>query len=134
MSFCPKCKYEYKRDSGVCPDCGETLIRSQPEPTMTGFQTASDIPPGDWVQLARLPSPEYAEMVLECLRSNDIPAVILSGTGHFGQTGQMGMSVFRPVGGQFSVMVPVAHVAEADHHGYSILGEEWEKSRTVDIG
>lgn len=129
MSFCPNCKYEYKMDTGVCPDCGETLVESLPDESVA----AEPPPPDDWIQLARLQSPEHAEMILEGLRSKGIPAVILSGTGHFGQTGQMGMSAFRPVGGEYSLMVPAANVIEADTEAHGILGEEWERSRVVDI-
>jgi len=129
MSYCPSCKYEYKRDTGVCPDCEETLVESLPDVSVV----AEPAPPDDWVQLARLQSSEHAAMILEGLRSKGIPAVILSGAGHFGQTGQMGMSAFRAVGGEYSLMVPAANVIEADTEAHGILGEEWERSRSVDI-
>jgi len=126
MPFCPKCRYEYKQMVEICPDCNEKLVYSLPEEVSE--QTSSDIETyRDWVQIARLTSPQYAEMVVEALRTKNIPAVILSGTGHFGQTGQFGVSSFRSVGGGYSLMVPKEHVTETDNVGELILGDEWKK-------
>ncbi len=87
----------------------------------------------DWVQLARVGSHEYAEMVAEALKSKDIPVVILSGAGYFGQLGQLGPSSSRPVGGAFSILVPKDYVVDADREGEMILGDDWKKCRLVDI-
>ena len=126
MPFCPKCKYEYKAGTDACADCNTTLVES----------LAQDDSPDtykDWIPLARLTSSQYAEMVLECLRAKDIPAVIHSDAGHFGQTGQMGTSSFRPVGGAYTLMVPRDHVIKADSEAGTILGDVWEKSRLCDL-
>ncbi|MEW6410836.1 MAG: hypothetical protein AB1483_00015 [Candidatus Zixiibacteriota bacterium] len=127
--FCPKCRYEYEAGVEVCPDCDEPLVASLPVEDADDGEGYED-----WVQLARLTSQQSAAMILEVLREKDIPAVILSGAGHFGLTGQMGPSSYRPIDGAYSVVVPEDFVVDADREGQAILGEEWERSRLVDIG
>lgn len=126
--FCPNCRYEYMETVTVCPDCDERLVSQMPEPA---DDKGTDYK--DWVQLARLTAHEYAEMIIEALHANDIPAVVMGGAGHFGQTGQMGPSSARPIGGSFSLMVPHEFVDQADQIAGSILGEEWEKAKLFDI-
>jgi hypothetical protein len=132
MPFCPKCRYEYESGVSVCPDCDEPLVAELP-PLESDDPSADLSRYRDWVQLARMSSPEYAELVLQALRSKDIPAVILSGTGHFGITGQMGATAFRAVGGGYSLMVPSEHIFEADQEGRSVLGQDWDNSLLVDV-
>jgi len=126
MPFCPKCKYEYKTGSDVCPDCNTALVDSL-------AKDDSQETHQDWIPLARLTSSQYAEMVMEALRAKDIPAVIHSDAGHFGQTGQMGTSSFRPMGGAYTLMIPRDHIVEADREAATILGDVWEKSRLCDL-
>lgn len=129
MPFCPKCRFEYEATVTVCPDCEEPLVSVlSPEGEI---EFPDEIK--DWVQLARLTSPQYAQMVQETLRSHGIPVVIQSGAGFFGETGQLGTSSFQPIGGGFSVYVPDEYVVAADIEGLAILGEVWIKSRLVDI-
>ena len=128
MPFCPNCRYEYEQGVVRCPDCDETLIDSLPideTPQETVYE--------DWTQVARLTSPQYAEMLLEALQSKGIPIVIQSGSGHFGQIGQMGMSALAPIGGGYSVMIPWKFVPEADREATAILGEVWEAAKLIDV-
>ncbi|UCD62916.1 MAG: hypothetical protein JSW34_09150 [Candidatus Zixiibacteriota bacterium] len=127
--FCPKCRYEYRPEVTTCPDCDEPLVSRIPEPSED--PTAED-DIGDWIPLARMASREYAEMIIGALNERDIPAVIHSGTGHFGQTGQMGVSSHNPIGGRYLLLVPDEYSAEADTVGMMILGEEWVKARLAD--
>ncbi|TFH64514.1 MAG: hypothetical protein E4G91_05545 [Candidatus Zixiibacteriota bacterium] len=126
MAFCPKCRYEYQPGIDICPDCDEKLV---PELPVESPMDETDEDVGDWVPLVRLTSHDYAEMVLTRLRDMQIPAVILSGAGHFGTTGQMGTSSYRAVGGAFTIAVPEEYVEEADTQGEFLLGEIWVKSR-----
>jgi hypothetical protein len=133
MPFCPKCRYEYKQGIEICPDCDEKLVHSL-SPDANSDKTDLHDLYDDWVQLARFTSPQYAEMLVEGLKAKNIPAVIISGTGHFGQTGQLGTSTFRPVGGAYSMIVPREFVEDADREAELMLGDEWEKARLVDLG
>ncbi|MBN1211904.1 MAG: hypothetical protein JXA92_04945 [candidate division Zixibacteria bacterium] len=129
MSFCPRCRYEYEAGITVCPDCNEMLVDILPEE-----EEAAEIKEYiNWVQLARLTSLQSVEMLQEVFGSKSIPVVVQSGTGHFGITGQMGPSSFRPVGGQYSIFVPEEFVADADQEAGLILGDEWEESKLFDI-
>ena len=125
MPFCPKCRFEYQPEIETCPDCGQKLTAELPD------QEHDDSNPdyANWTPIARLTSREYAEMVLQHLRDSDIPAVILSGAGYFGMTGQMGLSSSVSVGGAFTIAVPGKYEEEADAQGESLLGEIWVKSR-----
>jgi hypothetical protein len=129
--FCPSCRYEYNPTVTICPDCDERLVSVLPEKTKERDCIESDNK--DWVQLARLTAHDYAKMLVEAFRDNDIPAVVLGGSGHFGQTGQMGPSSARPIGGGFSLMVPRECVVEADQIAGSILGEAWEQAKLFDV-
>lgn len=134
MPFCPKCRYEYRQGVQICPDCGETLVASLPEDIDQDSKgQAEETVYKDWIQLARLTSQQYAELVVEGLRSKGIPAVVLSGTGHFGQLGMMNVSLYLPVGGGYSLMVPREFVDKADEEASLILGDMWEDAKLVDI-
>jgi len=134
MPFCPECRYEYKEGIITCPDCGEKLVSVLPKkPAHNSADAEEDYSQyQNWVQLVRLTSQQYAEMVVDALRSKNIPAVIHSGAGHFGITGQLGTNSFRPIGGGYSIMVPDKFAREADREGEAILGDTWRNSRVDD--
>jgi len=121
VPFCPKCKYEYNPNVSVCPDCGEKLVDQLPE------ERLEERPDQDWIPLVQLTSQQTAEMLRGALDAKGIPAVLRSGTGHFGITGQMGISSFRPIGGGYIIFVPVVFVEDANCEARVILGDDWEK-------
>jgi hypothetical protein len=129
MPFCPRCKYEYRSDVSVCPDCDEPLVANLPPD-----DDDEPVEDYDWVPIARMTSPQYAEMIVEVLRSKNIPAVVSDSTGHFGQTGQMGTSSFRPIAGAvLALYVPREFAADAGHEAEVILGEDWDKIKMGDF-
>lgn len=132
MPFCPKCRCEYREGFTVCSDCGEKLVSYLPADEKSGEQgeKSDNI---NWIPIARLTSHQYAEMVVEGLRSKDIPAIVRSGTGHFGITGQMGNFTFRPIGGGYVVMVAEEKVGDALIEAEIILGDEWERSNLIEV-
>ncbi|NMC44278.1 MAG: hypothetical protein GYA46_10205, partial [candidate division Zixibacteria bacterium] len=85
----------------------------------------------DWIPLASLTSQQVAEMVMEGLRVKDIPAVIYSGVGYFGQAGAMGSSLYAPVGGAYTLLVPQEYIADADEEARLIVGDDWEKAKII---
>ena len=130
MPFCPKCRYEYEPLVSICPDCDVRLVSKLAEPEDEEVFPHSQYK--DWVQLARLTSQQHASQILEVLQSKEIPSVILSGAGHFGQTGQMGTDSFRPVGGGYTLVVPKEFVYDADQEALIIFGDQWETVRLID--
>ena len=128
MPFCPKCRYEYREDVTECPDCHVKLVTTLPP-----ADDDEDNKYENWVHLARLNSQEYSAMLEEAFREKGIPVVIQSGTGHFGLTGQMGTSSYRPIGGGYSVYIPDEFVKAADELGQTILGDTWSQAKLFDI-
>ncbi len=125
--FCPKCRYEYEPHIFVCPDCDEKLVAVLPEPVEEAAEEGEEV----WVELARLTSPVSAQMVAEALESKAIPVVILSEGGHFGQTGQIGLTAIQPAAGPYSVVVHEDYVDDADAEAEAVLGEEWRTARVT---
>ena len=124
MPFCPNCRYEYQAHVWMCPDCNERLVPSLDGATEDAVDEGNEEDAHeDWVPLARLASPEFAELVAGGLEALDIPVVVYSGTGHFGHTGQMGATAFRAVGGGYTIAVPRNHVVRADQEAELMLGE-----------
>ena len=129
MPFCPNCRFEYKADVSKCPDCDARLVAVMPANEDLLDQESEY---KDWVQLARINSHEFAHMIIEVFRAKDIPVVLQSGAGHFGQTGQMGV-ISRAVGGAYSINVPRQFVVRADQEGEALMGVVLRASLVVDI-
>lgn len=127
MPFCPKCRYEYRREVSECPDCGVALVAQLP--VVAEESEENEYSEKDWVAIARLTSPGYSEMVLEEFRAKGIPAVVLSETGLFGATGQMGLSLPLPGVGGYLVLVHRDFVEQANAEAELMLGEEWTKTK-----
>lgn len=132
MPFCPICKYEYNIECSFCPDCDERLVAVLPLEPETEEELQGE-KYKDWIKIAQFNSDLPAKLILETLRMNDVPAIVISDTGHFGQTGQMGPSSFNSIGGNYSLMIPREKVIEADEIGLAILGEDWTIAKSVDI-
>ncbi len=128
MPYCPKCRYEYNPEISTCPDCDERLVVSLPEKSVDNSEV-DNLGYDNWVKIARLTSQAYANMINDGLKSKNIPIVILSSAGHFGQIGQMGASSFFPTSGGFIVLVPEEFVEDANNEAELILGDEWTISR-----
>jgi hypothetical protein len=128
MPFCPKCKYEYRVGINICPDCEVYLVDQLPVEVTAEVK---DLRAGyeNWRVLARLTSSQYAEMVVEGLKSKEIPAMMISETGHFGVTGQLGIDSFRPIGGGYLILVPHEFAEDADNEAELMLGDNWVKAR-----
>ncbi|MEZ5360222.1 MAG: hypothetical protein R3F48_15500 [Candidatus Zixiibacteriota bacterium] len=131
MPFCPKCRYEYEYGIGMCPDCDERLVESLPEESdeSNGDDLAEQY--NDWMLLAAVNSQYAAAMCHEGLLAKNIPAIVHSETGHFGITGQMGMSTYPPIGGNYKIYVPKQFLEDAVQEAQILLGEDWESARAI---
>jgi hypothetical protein len=130
MPFCPSCGYEYEAGVTRCTDCDTELVAALPDNVGDAF---SHIAEEDWIEIARLTSLQYAEMLLEVWHKNNIPSILRSHAGFFGQTGQMGTDSFTPVGDAFSLLVAQDYLVEADAEAEAMLGETWRAARIIDI-
>jgi hypothetical protein len=129
MPFCPKCRYEYNLEISKCPDCDEYLVVTLP-PKEKSVKTVEDDNHPDWIRLACLTSNHNAQMVVEGLRSKDIPVVLYSTSGHVGQISE---SFSFGQGAGYIILIPEEYVVDADKEAFLMLGEIWEKSKLFDI-
>lgn len=127
MPYCPKCRYEYRPEISQCPDCNERLVATlpmEPENKPVIYE--------NWTEIARFTSTQYGEMLVEALRSKDIPALLRDATGHFGQIGAMGMTSYAPVPGAYAtLLIPDQFVEQACQEAEAVMGEEWAKIRLL---
>ena len=116
MPYCPKCKENFERDISNCPNCNFE------------FENNSDSSSKeDWVIVGRIMDKTSADYAIESLESYQIPAVVFSESGFFGQAGLKLPSVTGKGLGQFQIKVPDSYIEEAVGILDMILGENWEK-------
>lgn len=97
------------------------------EPHQDGFDEF-DKNPGDWILLGKVNDPTTAEYAKETLKSYDIPVVLFSESGFFGQAGLNLPSFYKKNLGQFRLHVLEADKEEAVGVLNMILGDNWEKA------
>ena len=68
MSYCPKCRYEYRNEIDTCPDCGADLVSEIP------LEIGEEYEDYEWVELHTFPGTLYAGMAVEMLTREGIPA------------------------------------------------------------
>jgi hypothetical protein len=74
MPFCPKCKYEYKPEIRICPDCNEELVNN-----LTEEEPEEEPEFDEEVELALLCTTSnvvHTEFLKEALKDNDIPYLV----------------------------------------------------------
>ena len=83
MKYCPKCGCEYLEDIEVCGDCDADLI-NEPPPEIP--EEYLDV---EWVELHTFQGTLYAQMAVEMLNREGIPAYSqsLGGTAVYGVLG-----------------------------------------------
>lgn len=122
MPFCPKCKYEYRVDVNVCPDCNEMLV-SAPPAAGPSAGPAAITPDDSWVSVASVQTELIAEMARGALESNNIPSVIVSSSfGAYGSGGDASAMLQGVGGGSRLVMVPREFKPEAEMILKAVLG------------
>jgi len=102
ISSCPKCNYKFENNS----------------------ESEEDY---EWVIVGRIMDKTSADYAHETLESYNIPSVVISESGFFGQAGLNLPSVTGKGLGQFQVKVPKTFLEDATGVLDMILGENWEK-------
>jgi hypothetical protein len=110
---CPNCHKKWDDEVTTCPVCGIDLDRSDPN---------------EWVVLGEIDNKLAADFARETLKSYEIPAVILSRSGFFGDVG-LTLTPFYNAGlsGAFEVSVPVEFVEEATDILDMTVGDAWRR-------
>ena len=115
MPYCPKCDENFPGDLTSCPACGYE------------FDNSANVNEG-WVLVARINETTAADYARETLISYQIPAVVISESGFFGQVGLNLPSVTGKGIGKFQVHVPSELREDAENILTMILGDGWEKA------
>ncbi|PKK84647.1 MAG: hypothetical protein CVT49_02160 [candidate division Zixibacteria bacterium HGW-Zixibacteria-1] len=115
MPYCPKCDESFDADLTACPNCGHEFNGDEEDR-------------GGYELIAYINEKTAADYARETLVSYDIPAVIISESGFFGQVGLNLPSVTGKGVGKFQVHVPSELREEAENILTMILGDGWEKA------
>ena len=119
MPFCPKCRYEYKADVMLCPDCNVALVDH-----LEVQQTAAVRPDDSWVVVGGVQSVIKAEIARGSLDSSNIPSVLMSSAFNNIDGNGLDTNVDSRVEGNI-IMVPREYKSEAELILETILGEEF---------
>jgi len=99
-----------------------------PKKYQNGYEEEFDENSDGWVLVGKVTDPTTAGYVNETLKSYNIPVVIISGSGFFGQAGLNLPSIYSKDLGHFKIHVMKSDRAEAVEILNMILGDNWEKA------
>ena len=117
MAYCPVCKTEWSGDMSECPVCSHELQASE-----------SAAQADDWVTLGFISDKISADYAKEVLDSYEIPAVVFSKSGFFGQAGLMFQGFYKSGAQAFEISVPAEYVEEATGILEMVLGDKWRRN------
>ncbi len=81
----------------------------------------------NWVVLGYIGDKMSADFAKSVLASYEIPAVVISKSGYFGQVGLPLNTVYKHSSAHFEISVPSEHIPEATAIIDMALGENWQK-------
>ena len=111
MESCPKCHKPLSGSYSSCPICGEDLGESSPS---------------EWIMIGTIENKLAADFARETLESYNVPVVIISKSGFFGDVGLPLNPIHSTAsGGMFEVSVPQEHREEAMQIVKMTVGESW---------
>ena len=116
MVYCPVCKTEWENGMTECPVCSTEMETDRTESDRS-----------EWVLLGYIGDNISADYAREVLKSYEIPAVVISKSGFFGQAGLVFHSFYKPGSYLFEVSVPVEYLEEAAGVIDMILGDKWQR-------
>ncbi len=99
-----------------CPVCSHELEASEPGAKKT-----------PWVLVGYIGDKMSADYAREVLISYEIPTVVISKSGFFGQAGLTLQSFYKPEAQLFEVSVPSDCIEEAVGVLNMVLGDQWRK-------
>jgi len=111
VAFCPVCNSEWDEGTSECPVCGHDL---------TGDD--EDIV---WVVLGSFRDRLTADLAKETLDATEIPAVLFSRSGFFGNIGLTMTPFYGGDPAAFEISVPEEWAEEAMDTLNAVLGDTW---------
>jgi len=115
VAFCPKCNHELPNGATECYVCGCDLTDTQET---------------QWVVLGSIENKLYADFAKETLASYDIPAVVISKDGFFGDIGLPLRPFYNSQSAPFEISVPAAYRDEAIEILDMIIGDKWQRKES----
>ncbi len=112
MANCPVCKAEVDDDAANCCICGHDLDEAEAV---------------KWIILGEIEDKFSADFAKEVLASSEIPVVIFSRSGFFGNIGLPLNPFYKPGSALFEVSVPEDHSEEASEVLSMTLGDRWHR-------
>lgn len=109
--YCPECHAEYKVGIEVCPDCGVSLVDTDP--------LELPLEEIDWVALKPVDGKVYADMVSEVFRDQEIPYYIKSDW----MTSAFSIDAANLVGSKVTIYVPEKYQSKATQIISDMLGD-----------
>lgn len=111
--LCPECKVELENGRADCPICGWESANEKEQ---------------EWVLLGTIEERPFADLARETLKSLDIPAVVVSRAGFFGNIGLPLNPIFAGgKSGVFEISVPSSFIKEAAETLDMTLGDKWRQ-------
>ena len=111
MALCPKCNAEIEEGITTCFVCGAEMEESRGDE--------------NWVRLGYIHDKISADFAKETLKSYDIPAVVFSKSGFFGNAGLPLTNIFDSKPMAFEISVPEVCAQEAVDILNMTLGGQW---------
>ncbi len=113
MAFCPACKSDWPDGTANCPICGKELDAEAAEK--------------QWVMIGTVDSQLSADFAKETLATYEIPAVVISRSGFFGNIGLTLTGFHSGARALWEVSVPADDAEEASEILGLTLGDQWQK-------
>jgi RNA polymerase subunit RPABC4/transcription elongation factor Spt4 len=111
--LCPVCKNNWDENTTQCPICGHDLTAEEDQ--------------DEWLIIGDIDDKISADFARETLTSHDIPTVIFSRSGFFGDVGLPLHPFYKPGGGIYDIAVPSRLQEEAVEILDIILGDHWHR-------
>ena len=113
MAYCPVCKAEVDDDAENCCICGHEFDKKDEEVK--------------WITLGEIEDKLSADFAKEVLTTYNIPVVIFSRSGFFGNIGLPLNPFYKPGSALFEVSVPKDYSEEASDVLEMTLGDKWHR-------
>lgn len=110
MAFCPECNIDLGSGVKTCFVCGQEVS--------DGYE---------WLTVGYVDDKLSADFVREAMNSYEIPVVVISKSGFFGNIGLPLNPFYKPGEATFEVMAPREYRADAEEVLTMILGDKWRR-------